>query len=454
MHRMLILEFNELAPRLLARFMEAGDLPNFSRLYAQAEVYTTSTDDEHLEPWVQWITFHCGVGENLHGVRELDQGHTARYPAIWDVAAQRGRSSVVFGAMNAAPARSEAVLQIPDPWSTHVPVPPEFQPYQEFIRSQVLGHTGRAGARRELAAFLKFMASHGLSPQTVRRLLRQLLAERTARRDVRWRRAARLDDLQWDVFRHLWHARRPDLAVFFSNSTAFLQHRYWRHMEPEAYEVKPTAESVATYGTAIRYGYQSMDRLVGEALAMAGEETAVVLATALSQQPNLRYEKIGGKFVYRPRDFRSLLDFLEIPKEASVEPVMTHQAWLTCRDEAQARACAGALLELEMNGEPIMSASLVENRVYFDCRLISEIPAGSVVRFRGKAVPFAGYFAFLGEVVNARHHRDGALWLRRPGGSHAVHDEKLDLAAASRLLLDWLSPVPLSSRRDKAVVAD
>jgi hypothetical protein len=338
--RMLLLEFNELSPRLLARFMEEGCLPNFARLYQGAEVYTTTADDAHLEPWVQWVTFHCGVREVTHGVQELDQGHTVGHPAMWDRLGKQGRSSLVFGAMNAAPARTEQVLMIPDPWSTHVPVPAEFLPYQAFVRSQVLGHTGKAQPG-PLMSFLTFMASHGLSIPTVWRIVRQLVSERIGDRDVRWRRVACLDDLQWDVFRHLWSNRRPDLAVFFSNSTAFLQHRYWRHMEPEAYDVKPSRESIETYGTAIRYGYQKMDRLVGDALSMADGQTVVALATALSQQPNLRYEKIGGKFVYRPKDFRRLLDLLGIPGDVSVEPVMTHQAWMTCRDESQAPNASG-----------------------------------------------------------------------------------------------------------------
>ena len=448
-NRLLLLEFNELSPRLLTRFMAAGFLPAFSRLYRQSEVYTTTTDDAHLEPWVQWITFHCGVGESAHGVQELDQGHTVRQPALWDVLAMRGRSSVVFGAMNTAPPRAKQVLMIPDPWSTHVPVPPEFVPYQQFIRGQVLGHTGQAGSPGELASFLAFMASHGLSAGTVWQLVRQLVSERTAGRDVRWRRASCLDDLQWDVFRHLWSTRRPDLGVFFSNSTAFLQHRYWRHMEPEAYEVKPSPQSMDAYGTAIRYGYQKMDRLVGEALAMADGHTVVALATALSQQPNLRYEKIGGKFVYRPRDFRRLLDLLGIAGDVSVEPVMTHQAWMTCRDAAQAAECERALLALEMNGESLMSASRSGNRIYFDCKLISQVADGSLMTFRGRSIPFGSYFAFLGEVVNARHHPDGALWIGAAGGKHVVNREKLDLAEASRLLLDRLAPAGAAVPRDR-----
>jgi len=93
-----------------------------------------------------------------------------------------------------------------------------------------------------------------------------------------------------------------------------------------------------------------------------------------------------------------------------------------------------------MNGEPLMSASRAGNRIYFDCRLISQVDDGSVMTLRGRSIPFSRYFAFLGEVVNARHHPDGALWIRAPGRKHIRHDAKLDLAEASNLLLRHLLP--------------
>ena len=72
-NRMLILEFNELCPRLLARFMDEGRLPNFSRLHCASHVYTTTTNDEHLEPWIQWVNFHHGLPEARHRVFDLDE---------------------------------------------------------------------------------------------------------------------------------------------------------------------------------------------------------------------------------------------------------------------------------------------------------------------------------------------------------------------------------------------
>jgi hypothetical protein len=100
-----------------------------------------------------------------------------------------------------------------------------------------------------------------------------------------------------------------------------------------------------------------------------------------------------------------------------------------------------------MNGEPIMSASRAANRVHFDCKLISEVPEGRAMTFRGASTPFHRHFAFLGQVVNARHHPDGALWISSAQGRHEVHREKLDLARGGRLLMEHLDPSPAPDTR-------
>ncbi len=42
---MIVLELNELTPSLMQRFMAEGKLPNFSRLYHEADVYTTTAEE-------------------------------------------------------------------------------------------------------------------------------------------------------------------------------------------------------------------------------------------------------------------------------------------------------------------------------------------------------------------------------------------------------------------------
>jgi hypothetical protein len=72
--RLLLIEFNEITPSLLQRFMAAGDLPNFRRFYDVSSVYTTNAGDAPLEPWIQWPTVHCGVPYEEHRVRHLGDG--------------------------------------------------------------------------------------------------------------------------------------------------------------------------------------------------------------------------------------------------------------------------------------------------------------------------------------------------------------------------------------------
>jgi hypothetical protein len=69
----LLLEFNELSPRLMDQFMSAGQLPNFNILHDESEIYVTEAVEKYpyLEPWIQWITVHCGLNYDCDTLWEL-----------------------------------------------------------------------------------------------------------------------------------------------------------------------------------------------------------------------------------------------------------------------------------------------------------------------------------------------------------------------------------------------
>lgn len=284
----IVLELNELCPPIIKRMMAEGALPNFRRLHDQSDVWITHADDPSLEPWVQWPTFHTGQPQSVHGAGELDEGHLIKTRRIWDDLAGHGISSLVFGSMNGATTRPDKVYLVPDPWSAGVnPTDPEFDVFHRFISFHVAEHTNPAAKPDAKAAlgFASFMIRRGLSPATVYDAIAQLGGEKTSGRDTKWRRALILDLLMWDVFARSWKKRRPAFATFFANSTAFLQHRYWRHMAPETYQVKPSEAEMAAYGHAIEDSYRHMDRLVGKAFALGGPGTRLVLATASARRP-------------------------------------------------------------------------------------------------------------------------------------------------------------------------
>lgn len=435
-----MMELNELCPPIIDRMMAAGDLPNFKRLHAKSDVHVTWTDEPDLEPWVQWVTLHTGKTQDVHGAKELDEGHRIKLPRVWDVLAQRGHTSMVFSSMNAAAMPSDKVFLVPDPWSTRIePTDAAWKPFHDFIAFNVTEHANRRARpdRKTTLAFVRFMVSRGLSLGTVMNAVRQLAAERASGEDVKWRRALILDLMMWDVFEKEYQKRKPDFATFFANSTAYLQHRYWRHMEPQAYQVKPPANEMAAYGDAIETSYRHMDRLIGRAMRLVGPGGRIVFATALSQEANLRYEHIGGKFVYRPHSFEDLNAFMGGPK-ATFEPVMTHQAWASLETAADADRFEHLLGKIQSNGASVFEWRRSENRIFFWCGFISKVDADLVLTNAetGARKDFADLFGSLGQVNNSQHNRNGCFWVERADGKGSVHGAKLPLQEATPLLLN------------------
>src|SRR5689334_1446285 len=138
----IVLEFNELTPSLMDRFIGEASLPAFERVRRESIVCISDAEEEppFLEPWIQWVTVHTGLSCAEHNVRDLDDGPKLRVPRVWDLVSDAGKSIWICGSMNAGiQRRSSRDLFLPDPWTTVAePHPQElFRPYYHFVRSYV-----------------------------------------------------------------------------------------------------------------------------------------------------------------------------------------------------------------------------------------------------------------------------------------------------------------------------
>lgn len=447
----IVLEFNELSPVLMQRFIAAGHLPSFHRLHDEARVWVTRAEERppFLEPWIQWITVHSGESYHEHGVFNLDEGHATAAPRIWDLASRAGLRSWICGSMNVAVAPGFRGWMLPDPWTTHVPPrPAELLPYFDFVRRHVLEYTNDQVpvTNAERARFVAFMARHGLSAATAWAIVRQLAGERLDPRS-RWRRAVLLDRLQFDLFRWHWRRERPAFSTFFLNSTAHFQHFYWRNLEPGLFRVRPTEQEQRALGDAVLFGYRQMDRLVGECLALAGDDTALVLCTALSQQPCLGYEESGGKVIYRPRDFERLLAFAGVTAPHRIAPVMAEEFHVYLDSAEDAVQVERQLSALRVGGVPALVVRRDGAGLFCGCKIHAAVEGGAVVATPGGAsAPFLQLFYQVEGVKSGMHHPDGMLWIRAPDRAHVVHEEPLPLTEVFPALLALLG-LPAPHRR-------
>jgi hypothetical protein len=448
--RVILLEFNELTPSLLDRFFATGKLPNFRHFHDQSFVYVTDAEEEadRLDPWIQWTTVHTGLSADEHGLRNLNEGHLLATPRVWDLASRAGMRAFVCGSMNVAYEDGFNGWVLPDPWSTTVEPYPEGEglvDFYRFVQVQVQEHTNDHVplSAADYARFLRFMVSHGLSPFTASSIVKQLAKERVGG-EGRWKRAVLLDKLLFDVFRSMFKRHHPHFSTFFLNSTAHMQHVYWRHMDPEQFAIKPSPQERDTYGGAVEFGYEEMDKLLGRIMDLAGDDVTVVFATALGQQPCLTYEGDGGKRFHRPRAIEALVRFAGITAPHRCAPVMAEQFQVYFETEADADEGVRRLEGLRVDGRVAMEVRREGDRTVFaGCTIYREVrPDARLVAVDGDESPFHDLFYAADTVKSGMHHPEGALWIRTPSRAHRVREDRVPLRSVAPTLLRLLGLVP------------
>lgn len=443
----IILEFNELSPRLMDRFIAEGQLPNFERFRNASTVAITDPEEpqDKLNPWVQWVTLHTGVPRSEHGIEKLGEAESLEHKTIGEVVSSAGRSVWICGTMN-LPSRTAQVVgaYLPDPWNPKpAPRPASLAHFNDFVRANVQEHTNAAArlSAGSAARFGWFMVRHGLSWTTISVAARQLIGERRSG-PGRWARASVLDRMQWDLFRWRLRHDRPVFATFFSNSTAHYQHLYWRNLEPDIFLVSPTDEEQAHYRDAVLHGYRAMDALVAEALDLSDElGSTLMLCTALSQQPYVHADEVGGKHLYRPHDFTRLLDTLGVHDSCEIAPVMAEQFRAFFDSETGARFAAEQLSKATVSGQPVLSAQVEGNAIFVGCTRNDVVPEDALIRdARGAEHPFFDLFYRFETAKSGYHHPDGMWWTRT--GSHRELDEKVSLRSVAPTILRLLGVEP------------
>jgi hypothetical protein len=335
----------------------------------------------------------------------------------------------VFGSMNLDYGPLNGFV-MPDPWNAGSPPHPVgLRAFTNFVASAVQENSSDSLDKRAAVPFLGYLATHGIAPSTAVAVARHLLDER---RDygLRWRRPLILDSIAYDVFRTLVRRHHVAYATFFSNSTAHLQHYFWRNFRPESFSAPPPCDDHASLGDAILTGYRHDDRLVGRFLSDFPDDR-LVFVTALSQQA-----WDTTKCMYRPKNFDKLLQLLGIDSSRTVvEPVMAEEFYLAFPDLGAADHAVERLNKSRIGTEPLFHLEQAEAvRVKVGCAVYdSSVDDGVVSLPDGNLVRFDELFFRIHGVRSGRHHPDGCFWVQSTHPRH-VRD-KVPLTAVAPTIL-------------------
>jgi hypothetical protein len=440
-HRpVILLEFNELSPTLMDQFIAQGKLPNFARLKAQSQVFVTEAEEiaPNLEPWIQWVTVQTGLSFKEHGVFDLGDGHKLPFPRVFEILNDAGYRQWICASMNAAFQKKLNGYFLPDPWSVGVePYPKEeFHDFFDYVRRNVQEHSRdkMPVSKADHLKFLWFMLRKGLSLKTISSTIKQLRSEKGGK--FRWKRATILDRMQWDVFAHYWKRDRPDFSTFFINSTAHFQHMYWRNMDPAPFQIQPTAEEQEEYQGAVEYGYVAMDGIIGDCLELAGPDTIVILASALSQQPCLTYENKSGKILHRTNEPDEFFAWAGIHTQYRYAPVMSEEFHMYFKEESDAADCHRLFQAMTVDGKQLMFSRQSGNEVYAGCAIFTATDSNAVVRnAAGEEKPFRRLFYQASGLKSGMHHPDGIYWIRDTAKKPRTQAERVSLRCVGPTIL-------------------
>jgi hypothetical protein len=183
-----------------------------------------------------------------------------------------------------------------------------------------------------------------------------------------------------------------------------------------------------------------MDRILADIVAAAPADAVIVFATALSQQPCLLYEDIGGKTFYRPRIGEKLLEFLGITGCRAFEPVMSEQFHLRFDSARVAEDAARRLRALRIDGKQVMTVELRDGNVFAGCTIFTMLDPSAVLEGgpNGTSIEFFRLFYQVESLKSGMHHPDGMMWMRVPGLAPRVYPEKVSLRDVAPTLLALL----------------
>lgn len=221
-------------------------------------------------------------------------------------------------------------------------------------------------------------------------------------------------------------------------------------MDPESFLDRPNTEDQTAYGNAVRFGYENMDKIVGKILRLAGDDTAIVFLSALSQQPCLKYESIGGKRFYKPIDIAGTLAAIGLDTlDCEAEPVMSEQFHLRFRSLDAAHAAMEKLTFANVEGMPAFSSSLDGSNIMTGCAVIRELPPDTVLHCKDRDVLFNSIFYLVDLRKSGMHHRDGMAWFRLPNRNQRICETPVpleDLAPTMLAVMGLSAPEHMPGR--------
>lgn len=378
--KVFLLELNEFNLELMETAATQLDLKHVQKILSFYRTHTLTKDSyesDFLEPWVQWVSVHTGIPSEQHHIKHLGDVPALKTKQLWERLAERGVTSGVWGAMNAA-CHETSLFFFPDPWTASERASPDelnqlLEPLRYLSKNYV--NCSYFTIAKQLTGVIKLLIKNKLGCAVCKELpalIKQIIHFRG--KPFVW--IAFIEFLALLLFLRYQKRYDPDFSLLFLNTIAHLQHHHWK---------------TAALSEPLAHGFRMLDRMLGELFTHLSETHTLIIANALSQT-NTDAEKPW--ILYRQIDQSQFLATVGIAV-SKIESLMTHDALLFFSTAAEAADAQKALEGATLEGQKLF---LVESypeaplKLFYRILFTDEVKRGTTFSCLGRSFDFLKLF--------------------------------------------------------------
>lgn len=400
--KLMIIELNELNVEFINQYIQDGLLPNFQHELQDGKVIKTTSETtyEHLEPWIQWVTFHTGQTYKEHKIFRLGDITGTDTTQIFEALEDKNITVGAVSPMNASNRAKSPDFFLPDPWTGGKSVgPPMIQKVNTTISKIV--NTNASGAVNifDLVVLAKTLICYG-SPQNLLQYLKLALGSRGRNK---WRKAIFLDTLLADIYSKMLRRHKTNFSTLFLNAGAHIQHHYFFNSSKYMGEMHNPEWYLTSESDPLLETLKAYDRLIGH--LRRHHSSIILFATGLSQVP---YEKT--KYYWRITDHNKFISRLGI-EVAKISPRMSRDFLLEFRTD-QIRDSAAYKLANAGIHEPgdLFELDIRDKSIFVTLKYDQDISKAKALFMNDSKIDlYDDDFVFVA-IKNGHHHTTGYLF--------------------------------------------
>ncbi len=285
-----------------------------------------------LDPWVEWVTIHCGKPYKDHKIKFLGQAKSCKFPFVWEHWEKNKVKYVLWNVFNGFVKKSDfCQIFLPDPWTKINSKPLFLNFYTSPTRNLASSYTGSSFLKKIFYGFLSIFL---FSPTIILRI--PLLVKLLILYGVR---SISLSDF-YIIYEYLLTFLGLILIKFTKAKRIIITTNIVAHAQHHAWKIKGKKRTCL-------WSLFLMDNLLKMTFTHFQKTHDIFIINGISQTNVIE----NNEFDYLPLNgHKKLINSLGI-KYNNLKPGMTHDAFLTFKNKNEKDVAKNILNSLHIKKE-------------------------------------------------------------------------------------------------------